>query len=181
MKKLFTTTILALAICAAAVAQPRAAGLRLGWGGAELSYEHNLGFNFLEAELGADLFAPKLPGFKLTALYNYVIDNDMHWTSQGFWGCYVGAGLTTGYVADLIKTGVDPVRDMGFMMGIALQLGIEYTFNFPLQLSADIRPVVGFHTEDGTSPEGIPYGKGTGFYNNGIYGFFPTVSVRYVF
>ena len=51
MKKIILVAALVLGFAAAAVAQPRALGLRGGYG-VELSYQHTLGENFLEADLG---------------------------------------------------------------------------------------------------------------------------------
>ena len=50
MKKIILTAALVLGLAAAASAQPRALGVRIG-DGAEISYQHTLGNNFLE-EIG---------------------------------------------------------------------------------------------------------------------------------
>jgi hypothetical protein len=51
MKKILVIALSLLALGAVASAQPRALGIRGGYG-AELSYQHGLGSNFLEADLG---------------------------------------------------------------------------------------------------------------------------------
>ena len=54
-----------------------------------------------------------------------------------------------------------------FFFGLVGQVGLEYTFWFPLQLSADLRPTLGIC--DGE------------FWTDGLFGFVPTLSVRYSF
>ena len=51
MKKIILMAVMVLGFTVAAVAQPRAIGLRAGWG-AEASYQHSFGTNFLQADLG---------------------------------------------------------------------------------------------------------------------------------
>lgn len=67
--------------------------------------------------------------------------------------------------------------DYGFMIALAAQIGLEYNFWFPLQLSLDIRPYFGLHVNDGFHI----YKSKAGFYNYGMMGFIPTLSVRYRF
>jgi hypothetical protein len=55
-----------------------------------------------------------------------------------------------------------------FLFGFLGQAGLEYQFWFPLQLSADLRPTFGIC-------DGEFYGDGI------VYGFIPTISVRYLF
>ena len=93
-----------------------------------------------------------------------------------------------GYVNDEVHfkaaDGVNIVRylDNGFMLGICGQVGLEYTIWFPLQLSVDLRPVIGMHSNSGyTAHDGPHYGTRVGFYDNGLLGFAPTISVRYRF
>jgi hypothetical protein len=57
--------------------------------------------------------------------------------------------------------------ESNFMFGFVGQVGLEYNFDFPLQLSADLRPVLGW--SDGK------------FYGDGVLGFVPSISVRYRF
>ena len=54
MKKIIVIAALMLGFAVAASAQPRAIGGRLG-NGAEVSYQHTLGQNFLEIDGGAGL------------------------------------------------------------------------------------------------------------------------------
>lgn len=173
-----------IGISATAAAQPRAVGIRVGATGFEASYEHNLGKNFVEAELGADFGSAGLPGFKVSSLYNIVFARPA-WTDRGTWAMYAGPGLSLGYVSDRVHWNADidgqKFRtysiERGFMFSFAVQAGLEYTFWFPLQLSVDIRPYFGLHVSD-RSWSGM---NKTGFYNHGMLGFVPTISARYRF
>lgn len=189
---LLTLTIAATAI--SAYAQPRAAGLRLGVCGFEASYQHNMDKNqFLEGNLGLDFGygTSGIPGIKATGLYNFIWAQPA-WTNQGSWALYAGPGVTLGYVNDQVhyKVGkeVPHFLDNGFMLGVCGQVGLEYTFWFPLQLSVDLRPIIGMHINDGyryedpvTNEKTDRYGSRVGLYDNGLLGFFPTISVRYRF
>ena len=67
MKKIILVAALVLGFAAAAVAQPRAVGLRGGWG-VEASYQHTLGANFIQADLGLVGH-----GITATATYNWML------------------------------------------------------------------------------------------------------------
>ena len=190
MKRFFIIALLA-SISFAAMAQPRAAGLRFGTTGLEASYQHSFGWDyFLEGEIGLDFGAgTKSPaGFKAVATYN-IIWGYPDWTDRGSWALYAGPGLAIGAVNDRVTYKINDIRhtilDNGFMMSLVAQAGVEYTFWFPLQLSLDIRPYFGFHINNGYDVTGdqnsIQYGGKTGFYNRGLLGFIPTLSVRYSF
>lgn len=189
MKKIIImAAVMATAFTTAASAQPRAAGLRLGCTGFELSYQHSIEKNFIEAEAGLD-FGIGGSGFKVAGLYNFMLARPA-WTDRGSWGLYAGPGLSLGYVSDRItytqnyitddglsiRRKIHPV-DHGFMFAFTGQIGLEYTFWFPLQLSFDIRPYFGLHVSDSKYP-GV---SRAGFYESGMYGFIPTLSVRYRF
>ena len=159
MKKIILIAALALGFAVAATAEnpiekkfggkTRALGLRGGYG-FELSYQHSLGENFVEADLG-------LWGFNTlnaVATYNWMLAQPQ-WTDRGEWGVYAGPGANLG------------VGFNGwFNVAVCGQVGLEYTFWFPLQLSVDIRPALGFSTGD------KPFYFG---------GFYPALSVRYKF
>lgn len=157
MKKVIIMVIALVGLSFVASAQPKAIGGRVGYS-FEASYEHYIGNpNFLEVNAGVFDFTD--PGFRLTGTYNWVFAQPA-WTSQGNWSWYAGPGvcLGTAYYNS----------DDRFFFGVVGQVGLEYEFDFPLQLSADIRPVFGIC--DGE------------FYGDGLsYGFFPTISVRYCF
>lgn len=100
--------------------------------------------------------------------------------------------MSIGYVNDqdhiMVDTTVKPYYANGFMLGVCAQVGLEYTFWFPLQLAIDLRPVFGIHVNGGYSsidtanPEVASRTPvETGFYDNGLLGFVPTISARYRF
>ena len=153
MKKIILIAALVLGFAAVAAAQPRAIGLRGGWG-VELSYQHTVGANFVEADLGWGT-----GGINVAGTYNWTIAQPS-WTSRGEWGVYAGPGVAAGF-------GIGDVSHIN--VGVAGQVGLEYTFWFPLQLSFDIRPVFGLD---------LKTGGGSGFY---FGGYIPAFSVRYRF
>ncbi|MCQ2143569.1 MAG: hypothetical protein MJY56_05820 [Bacteroidales bacterium] len=189
MKKIIAIAALALAFAVSAAAQPKAIGGRFGYNGLEASYQHYVGSpNFIEVDLGADFFYSW--GFKAAALYNFVFAEPA-WTSRGNWAWYAGAGLSTGYVYDRGKRYKDDIEGvkvtnydydetgMGFMLSVPVQVGLSYTFWFPLQLSVDVRPYFGLHNV--TRRNEVAKVSKTGFYEQGLWGFTPTLSVHYAF
>lgn len=149
MKKIILIAAMVLGFAVAAVAQPRAIGLRGGYG-VELSYQHTLGENFVEANLG-------LTGFNalnVAATYNWTVAQPQ-WTSKGEWGVYAGPGAALGVGFGNPGT---------FNVAAAGQVGLEYTFWFPLQLSLDLKPTLGF-----------------GFNHGFHWGVMPAFGVRYRF
>ena len=111
-----------LGFAIAASAQPKALGLRVGYG-AELSYQHNVGENFIEADLGLESFK----NLGVAATYNFNIAQ----FGEGF-NFYAGPGIGLGMGETL-------------SVGIAGQAGIEYNFaEAPVQLSLDVRPYFDF-------------------------------------
>lgn len=170
---------------------PESAGLRLGATGLEVSYNHSLSSTrFIQADLGIDFGynVSGTPGLKATALYNWIWARPA-WTDTGRWAIYAGAGLSLGYVEDAVPYSIADklitgIYDPGFMIAATAQAGISYTFDFPLQLALDLRPYFGIHSSDGKIRVGnqeISYGGKTGFYDNGLMGFIPTISARYMF
>ena len=155
MKKLI---IFAAAVLISAVvsAQPKSIGARFGYG-AEFTYQHFTGKNFIEADLGYNYAR----GFNATAKYDFVVAQPQ-WTSEGTWRFYVGPGIFVG----------SDFNDRPFIFGISAQVGLEYTFKFPLQLSVDIMPTGGFCSG---------YSSGIVFNKEGLFGFVPTLGIRYSF
>ena len=131
MKKIILVAALVLGFTVAASAQPRAIGLRGGYG-VEVSYQHDLKANFIQADLGL-----MGHGFNIAGTYNWMIAKP-DWTSKGEWGVYAGPGVALG-------------ADGGFHVAVAGMVGLEYTFWFPLQLSIDIRPQFGLGVGHGHS------------------------------
>ncbi len=150
MKKILLIAALVLGFAAAASAQPRAIGLRFGWG-AELSYQHDMGgMNFIEADLGLNTFN----ALNVAATYNFSLAQ----FGDGF-NFYAGPGAALG-----LGFG----KASFFNIGVAGQIGLEYIFDFPLQLSLDLRPQIGLGIVEG--------GVGLGF-----WGWYPNLGIRYAF
>ena len=153
MKRIILIAALALGVAAAASAQPKAIGLRLG-PAAEISYQHNVsGSDFVEANLGTFMYA----GLDISSTYNFMLAQPA-WTDRGSWGFYAGPGLALGFFH-------------GTSIAIQGQIGLEYKFWFPLQLAVDLKPQLGVQIWNG----------GAGFWRGGMYGFIPAISVRYSF
>jgi len=138
MKKIILVAALVLGFAAAAAAQPRAIGVRVGNGG-EVSYQHQLGANFLEVDGGLGLGFDGTFNVGATGIYNFMIAQPA-WTDRGEWGFYAGPGATVGL-------GVGETNY--FALGAAGMVGLEYTFWFPLQLSIDFKQFVGIGIGNG--------------------------------
>ncbi|GGH69986.1 hypothetical protein GCM10011318_11570 [Phaeocystidibacter marisrubri] len=111
-----------------------AIGLRFGGGagvGTEVSWQTPFGGNRLEIDGGINS-GDKYSRIALSGVYQWVmpIQNSFKW--------YVGAGASLGIESH--DTDYDGKGHDGFGLGATGQIGIEYTFNIPLQLSLDIRP-----------------------------------------
>ena len=132
MKKIILVAALVLGFAAAAAPQPRAIGVRIGNGG-EISYQHQLGSNFLEVDGGLGLGFDGTFNVGATGIYNFMIAQPA-WTSRGEWGFYAGPGASVGL-------GVGETNYL--TLGAAGMVGLEYTFWFPLQLSIDFRQHIG--------------------------------------
>lgn len=150
MKKILIIVIAAFALCATAAAQPKAIGARLGWGG-QLSYEHFLGgSNFLEVDAG--LYGWKGISLSGDISYNFMIAQP-NWSPRGDWGFYLGPGVSLGTYAG--------EKQFNFNVGLFAQIGLEYTFWFPLNISLDVRPGYYFMSK--------------------AWGYIPALSLRYAF
>ncbi|MBR6247343.1 MAG: hypothetical protein IKR15_08335 [Bacteroidales bacterium] len=122
MKRFILIVAAVLGIAIAASAQPRAIGVRAGYG-AELSYQHTLGgANFLEVDLG----------WWSTGI-NAALAYDFNIAPLGPFGFYAGPA------ADVWMFNADGTSGLG--LGVGAQVGLEYDFSFPLQLSLDWRPL----------------------------------------
>ena len=142
MKKLLLFSIALLGFTVASNAQDisdNALGLRLGDSdgfGAEISYQRALGdINRLELDLGLRS-GNGYDGFKLAGLYQWVwnIEDSFNWYAG------VGGGIAS-YSFDKVAPGADKSNTSIFAAG---DIGIEYNFDIPLQLSLDARPEFGF-------------------------------------
>jgi hypothetical protein len=136
-----------------------AMGLRLGDNdgfGGEITYQRGLSDeNRLEFDLGFRN-SSDINAFKVVGLYQWVweIDNQFNW--------YAGAGGGFGSW----NSNVANTSDSGTFLFAAGDVGIEYNFDFPLQLSLDARP------------ELYVFSKG---YRNSNFGPDIALSVRYRF
>ena len=155
MKKLLLVAILAVAGFAAAVAQPRAIGLNLGYG-LDVSYQHSIGeANMIDLSLNVPCFA----GIGATATYDWInpFGTAIPWNNKGEWNWSLGAGAGLGW-------------NHGFYVGAVGHVGVSYDFWFPFQLSVDYRPNIG-----------IWCGKGWCTFNDwGLYSGI-TIGARYLF
>ncbi|MCR5351277.1 MAG: hypothetical protein K6E35_02115 [Bacteroidales bacterium] len=120
MKKIIALLAGVLAFAAVASAQPRAVGIRTGWTGAfgiEASYQHYMGNNFIEGDLG-------ISGNTLcvTGIYDFMIG------SAGEFDFYGGPGA---------------MLSIGESFGAAIcgQIGAEWPVpTVPVTVSLDWRP-----------------------------------------
>jgi len=176
MKKYLILFFALLFGAAVANAQPRALGFRFGWG-FEASYQHTINKGFIEGDFGVDFYDTKIPGFKATAVYDFLLNPDITITDRGSWQFYAGPGISFGHIADVVNYYDPHVSLNGTMVGLVAQVGVDYTFWFPLQLALDLRPVFGMHVNDRTEV----FERHSEFYNYGLYGFIPSLSVRYRF
>ena len=136
MKKVILTLAIVLGTITLTQAQDNAIGLRLGYGG-EISFQKALGSNRLELDLGMALGY----GFNLTGVYQWTWD--LAALADGFkW--YAGVGASVAYWNG--KNGF--AEDNYLNVGVAGQIGIEYNFSIPLQISLDYRPIY-FFLNDG--------------------------------
>lgn len=127
MKKFIAILAGVLAFAAVASAQPRAVGLRAGFPVGELSYQHSLGANFVEADLGLHFGTNSSIG--LTCMYDFVFYN------ANIFNFYVGPGASLGFysVNDKLK----------FNAGIVAQLGVEAEIpSVPINISLDWKPTI---------------------------------------
>ncbi|MCQ2351212.1 MAG: hypothetical protein MJ003_04470 [Paludibacteraceae bacterium] len=161
-KNLLLVAAMLLMSTVAAFAQPRAVGLRLGYG-VEASYQHSLGASNM---INLDAGVPGFAGVEAACTYDWINPGGVTipWDKKGEWNWYAGVGAGLGWY----WTG-----DGAMSVGAAGRIGVEYNFWFPLQLSVDWRPMVG------------PYfgfnGGGVGFNIAGLYAGAIALGVRYKF
>jgi len=143
MKKIVLSAFMLLGLAFGAQAQDiskNALGLRLGDNdgfGGEISYQRGLGDNNrLELDLGWRN-SNDVDAFKLAGLYQWV------WNIDGGFNWYAGVGGGLGSWS-YDKGGQS---DSGSFFFAAGDLGIEYNFDIPLQLSLDIRPELYFNDD----------------------------------
>ena len=158
MKKLLLVAIMAVAGLAAAVAQPRAIGLNIGYG-LDVSYQHTLSkTNMIDLSVNI----PAFHGIGATATYDWVnpFSTQIPWNNKGEWNWNLGVGA---------GLGIYGFKAPSFFVGAVGHVGVEYNFWFPLQLSLDYRPNFG-----------VVLGNGAYFNTSGLYTGI-TVGARYLF
>ncbi len=143
MKKLILSAVMLMGL-ASAQAQDiskNALGLRLGDNdgfGGEVSYQRGLsGNNRLEFDLGWRN-SNDVDAFKLVGLYHWV------WNIDGGFNWYAGVGGGLGSW----NYNVNGFKDNGMYFLGAGDIGIEYNFDVPIQLSLDFRPELYFNSDD---------------------------------
>ena len=136
MKKLILVVAAVLGLAVVAAAQPRAIGIRAGYG-AELSYQHTLGGNnFGELDLGWSAGV-----FEAGLAYDFSI------APVGPLNFYAGPQVEVAFI-----------NGGGVLFGAGAQLGLEYCFDFPLQLSMDWKPTFYFVPVTGFGWQSIALG-----------------------
>lgn len=153
MKKALLIIAVLISSAAVALAQPKSIGGRLGNYGVDVSYENYVsrGADFLEFGLGLDN-GFSTSSFHVDGIYNFMIIQP-NWTSVGTWGFYAGPGASVA----LWKNSDD---ENTVYAGFVGNVGLEYTFSFPLQLSVDFRPRLMFG-DGGVRGDG-PFSLGVG-------------------
>ena len=143
MKKIILSAIMLITLTFSTQAQEisqNALGLRIGDNdgfGGEISYQRKLSDNRLELDLG--LRDGKYSNaMKIVGLYQWIweIDNGFNWYAG------VGGGLGSWSYNGPNNTAPDPKS--GIFILAAGDIGVEYLFDFPLQLSLDFRPELYF-------------------------------------
>ena len=137
--------------------QPRSLGVR---GGLEyqLSYQHGVEprADFIELDFGYQLLGN---GLNAAVAYDFMVAQPS-WTRKGSWGVYVGPAIKAAFFG------------AGTCVSAGAEVGLEYTFEFPLQISLDIKPAVGVAISNRTIS--LYGGEAT-------IGAFPAISLRYRF
>ena len=148
MKKIIIATVILLVVgftTNAQITSKHVLGLRLGDNhgvGGEISYQPQLSAKSrLEIDLGFRDDSRKIKAFKLVGLYQWVMPIEDHFN----W--YVGVGAGVGSFRNHYKKNdeFDDAHYKGSFGLAAGDIGIEYNFDFPLQLSFDIRPELAFN------------------------------------
>jgi len=125
-----------------------ALGLRIGDNdgfGGEISYQRGLSSNNrLEFDLGWRN-SKDVDAFKIVGLYQWV------WNIDGGFNWYAGVGAGVGSWS----YNKNDFKDSGSFVLAAGDIGIEYLFDFPLQLSLDFRPEMYFGGDYADSRDGF--------------------------
>lgn len=173
MKKLILSAVMLIGLALTTQAQEirkNALGLRIGDNdgfGGELSYQRGLSDNNrLELDLGWRN-SGYYDAIKLVGLYQWV------WNIDGGFNWYAGVGGGVGSWSTEDKRFNDNNwDDSGAFFLVAGDVGIEYVFDIPLQISLDVRPELYFAD-----------GRGDHDFDNGYNSFAPDIAlgVRFTF
>lgn len=159
MKKTLLIALVALFSVAMADAQPRAVGGRVGYN-IDFVYQHTLSEKtFMEVNAG---ILEWYEGAHVDFIHEWIWLTP-NWTPKGEWNWFAGVGANVGYKwLDHHYVAGHPGTTVGnpgwytgeyvngnwrnasaFMAGAIANIGLEYTFWFPLSLSFDFRPTLG--------------------------------------
>ena len=132
MKKMILTfaLIVSTVVTLMGQADSKAIGIRFAneFNGGELTFQTPLGHaNRLELNLGLNSWSNSNSGIQLTGIYQWVWGLNQVATGLNW---YLGLGPSLG------------TYNSNFGIGVVGQLGIEYNFNIPLQISLDWRPTL---------------------------------------
>lgn len=173
MKKITLFLVVIMFSLTTLFAQNKAIGVRLG-SNVEVSFRAPASSKtFFELDAGFGLtrvgFTPQL-----FVTHNWIIASPK-WTSEGTWNFFLGIGGGVGFNLYRVNYNVlgYPPSDLcwqGFVGPVGM-FGLEYNFEFPLQLSADFRPLIGIYFSD----------NGVRFYDDFFNIFSPAISARYRF
>ncbi|MBO6063765.1 MAG: hypothetical protein J6P62_07310 [Bacteroidales bacterium] len=142
MKKTLILIAAILGFAVVASAQPRAIGVRAGYGG-EFSYQHGFGNSFAELDLG--WWGNN--HINLVGIYDFIIGGN------GQVNVYLGPG------AQLSIWNNAPQHTSQMNVGLAGQFGVEWNIpTIPLQLSLDWRPVFFFLNDGGFGYDSVGLG-----------------------
>lgn len=166
MKKLFFTLAFAAMAVVAVNAQPRAIGGNLGTD-LGFSYQHGFGeANMLDVAVNVPMIYGFGIGGKVTYDWIDPFGTSVPWNNKGEWHWYMGVGAG--------GSAWFPKEKNYWNVGVVGQVGIEYDFWFPLQLSLDWRPQFGIGNYDY-----YKNGNEINFDLAGVYGI--SLGVRYRF
>jgi hypothetical protein len=160
MKRYLLIVLLSVLGLGAVQAQLRTIGLSVGYE-VDISWQYTIG-EYGMMDVSANI--PRFSGVGGTVTYNRMnpFDLEIPWYQYGTWNWYLGGGLGLGSYG-LFKKDVEN----SWFFGLVVHAGIEYCFEFPMQLSLDYRPNLGFIS------------KGSYEFNeDGYYGL--TIGIRYL-
>ncbi len=150
MKKVLIILIAVFAISLGVQAQSNL-GIRFG-NGSELSWQYNLSdANRLEFDLGLDGIFDNSGWhyFCLTGAYQW------HWNIVDKLGWYVGPAAQTGFYSW-------SNHNSKLAAAVGGQIGLDYVFPIPLQLSLDVRPMWFLTDRSEYYHDGLGYSAGLG-------------------